>query len=170
MNRLIQNLHERKRTSLDPPSQHPTIYIKQTTYPNKRHVRHTKHCLAVLHRLRHGDGEVLVRRKIIFMVDWLERSVVQDLAHDVLGRMAGPGGAGLQADGDADFLGSCEGVLSVSVSGSIIRYLWQGGGLGEEGGKAYRSLHLHGKLMASFDGVAGLGQSDPGVLRKGAGS
>lgn len=41
---------------------------------------------------------------------------------------------------------------------------------GEEGGKAYRSLHLHGKLMAGFDGVAGLGQSDPGVLRKGAGS
>lgn len=64
----------------------------------------TQHRLARSRALGNGHGEVLILGQVPLVVLGVKRAIVQDVAQDFRGRVAGSRGAGLQADGDGHFL------------------------------------------------------------------
>lgn len=75
----------------------------------------TQHRLARGCALGNGDGEVLVLRQVPLVVLGVKSTIVQDVAQDLRGRVAGGRGAGLQADGDGHFLDVGGGSLSQNI-------------------------------------------------------
>lgn len=75
----------------------------------------TQHRLTRSSPLGNSDGEVLVLGQVPLVVLGVKSAIVQDVAQDLRGRVAGGRGAGLQADGDGHFLDVGGGSLSQNI-------------------------------------------------------